>query len=176
MMTLAASVVQVVTSGVDWPAVAAAIAGGVVGLAGIGVTVWQSSKSIGAEETRIKLNEKRRAYARFHASLDNVFATATLRTEESTPEERLSNFFSALPAMYNAASELRLIASPKVATQARNVAAKLAKEASAAIQTPREIDKNNEIYNMREQLYALMRADLGEPSGGGELLPRAPTS
>jgi len=35
VIELASAVVQVVTSGVDWPAVAAAISGGVVGLADI---------------------------------------------------------------------------------------------------------------------------------------------
>jgi hypothetical protein len=75
-------VVQAVTVGPDWPAIAAAI---VVGLAGIGGTLWQGKRSreaqtvnlkqsldaatenlkigIGAEKERMQLTEKRRTYA-----------------------------------------------------------------------------------------------------------------
>lgn len=44
------TVVQV--AGVDWPATAAAIGGGIVGLAGILATVWQSAKRIKTEDDR----------------------------------------------------------------------------------------------------------------------------
>jgi hypothetical protein len=74
----------------------------------------------------------------------------------------LSELAAALPVMYNSASELRLIASAELGELARSIAIKLANEASAAINDRREIDTNNEIYNMRERLYKLMYSDLGQ--------------
>jgi hypothetical protein len=51
-----ATIVQVV-SGVDWPAIAAAIAGGVVGVAGIGATVWQARRSAEAGQLAARKQE-----------------------------------------------------------------------------------------------------------------------
>jgi hypothetical protein len=67
---LASAVVQVVTSGVDWPGVAAAISGGVVGLAGIIATVRQASRSISAQNARAMLDEKRRTYTHYLSAID----------------------------------------------------------------------------------------------------------
>lgn len=42
MLYAGSPVIQVVTTGVDWPAIAAVISTGRVGLAGISVTLWQT--------------------------------------------------------------------------------------------------------------------------------------
>jgi hypothetical protein len=52
VIEVASAVVQVVTSGTDWPATAAAISGGVVGLAGIIFAWHQSGRTISAEDAR----------------------------------------------------------------------------------------------------------------------------
>jgi predicted NUDIX family NTP pyrophosphohydrolase len=59
----ASSVVQVFTSGMDWPAVVAAISGGIVGVTGILASWRQSIKTVNAEDERDKRVEKRRVYA-----------------------------------------------------------------------------------------------------------------
>ena len=59
------AVVQVVTSGVDWPAVVAAISGGIVGLAGIFAAWRQSSRASYAEDARARLDRRFSAYADF---------------------------------------------------------------------------------------------------------------
>jgi phage I-like protein len=174
MTDLASPIVQVV-SGTDWAAIAAAISGGVVGLAGIIFASRQSGKTISAEDARIRLADKRRTYAAFQTSLDRVFAIAAPTTQRATVD-MLSDLDAALPAMYNSASELRLIAPPEVGNQARRVAITLAAQAEAAIRNQQVVDPNNMVYSMREQLYKLMRADLGEPESGRELLSRATQS
>src|SRR5215471_18310757 len=85
---------EVVTVGPDWPAIAAGITTGVVGLAGIGGTLWQGKRSreaqtadlkasldatadnlkvgINAENERARLAEKRRIYARCTTALLRV--------------------------------------------------------------------------------------------------------
>ena len=115
----------------------------------------------GAAFTRGKVTRPRRVYASFHTSLDNVFTIAAPITPRATAD-MLSELAAALPVMYNSASELRLIASAELGELARSIAIKLANEASAAINDRREIDTNNEIYNMRERLYKLMYSDLGQ--------------
>jgi threonine dehydrogenase-like Zn-dependent dehydrogenase len=77
---LITTVVQV--AGVDWPATAAAIGGGLVGLAGIAATVWQSAKRIKAEDDRANRAEQRAAEAdranRRLEAYDAVVAAAEL--------------------------------------------------------------------------------------------------
>jgi hypothetical protein len=120
---MASPVIQVVTSGTDWPAVWAAISGGAVGLAGIGATVWQFRRGIRADNQRAEVAEKRRIYGRYHASLDNVFALAdSVRTASDPDMQRyLSELQDANIEMYSASSELTLVAPRDIAELARNV-------------------------------------------------------
>jgi len=83
---LASPVVQVVTSGVDWPAVAAAIAGGVVGLAGI-IFAWRQSKmTISAEDARTTLAEKRRIYANYLAAIAQYQRLSAIAGDDDTED------------------------------------------------------------------------------------------
>jgi hypothetical protein len=101
-------VVQVVTSGPDWPAIAAAIAGAVVGLAGIIAGYWQSKRSgedaarnlknslnatarnlrisINAENKRAWVAEKRRIYAECLAAFEEL-TTASIEYESTHPKD-----------------------------------------------------------------------------------------
>ncbi len=90
----------------DWTIIVPTAITGVVGLAGIGGTLLSArmtSKSdaenlrtsISAEDARAKLAEKRRAYAAFHASLDNVFAIAATSNPRPTAD-MLSDLDAAL--------------------------------------------------------------------------------
>jgi hypothetical protein len=73
---VASAAVQVFTSGTDWAAIAAAISGGLVGLAGIFAAWRQSGRTISAEDKRAKVAEKRRIYARYLTSITEGVAAA----------------------------------------------------------------------------------------------------
>jgi len=170
---VSSAVVQVVTSGVDWPAVVAAISGGVVGLAGI-IFAWRQSKmTIRADDERVELADKRQIYSKYQASLDDVFTVANILRTEHGPDrpKYLSNLQGANVAMFNATSDVRLAAPAHIANKAREVADTLSKAAVRAAQTGADVDQDNAVYNGRQDLYRLMRADLGVPESGTDLVP-----
>lgn len=102
MIEVASAVVQVVTSGTDWPATATAIsasesakcwrgAGGAVGLAGIVFGARQSSRrTIGAEDQRARLAEKRRIYANFLTTCAE-FVETTISELQASPSGIVSS-------------------------------------------------------------------------------------
>jgi hypothetical protein len=161
-----------VTSGVDWPAVAAAISGGVVGLAGIIAAARQSGKTIIAEDARAKLAEKRRIYANCVAAL-NVYVTAddnAARGTELSPAqnaELLEDYARARDAALNAVSEVDLIAPTEVAFQAHRVMTILL---DAEVGAPA-----SEIAGALVKLTYAMRGDLGEQVPRAEEVRDAPT-
>ena len=107
---LASPVVQVVTSGVDWPAVAAAIAGGVVGLAGI-IFAWRQSKmTISAEDARATLAEKRRIYANYLAAIAQYQRLSAIAGDDDT-EDAFQELQQARMAARLAFQEVILISS-----------------------------------------------------------------
>src|SRR5438552_300981 len=55
-------IVQAATTGTDWPAIAAAVSTGVVGLAGIVATFLSGKRTINAEDARARLAQKRQMY------------------------------------------------------------------------------------------------------------------
>jgi hypothetical protein len=122
----ASAVVQVVTSGVDWPAVVAAISGGIVGLAGIFVAWRQSNRTIDAEDARAKLAEKRRIYASCLDALTHAFKGAKLRnlvteSEGVDPKDAAKVLEAAVStelAAGNAVFEVDLVGSPDVVRSA----------------------------------------------------------
>lgn len=173
MTDLASAPVQLVTTGVDWTAVTAAIVGGVVGLAGI-VFAWRQSKmTISAEDTRAWLVEKRRVYAGFLATCNEVVRVANTKTrlqgKESSSEARadIDEQLEILTA--NIATSmymLELVAPDEVNKLARYFVGDLGMG-----QGP----------GARNRLIAAMRADLGITEGlptvsGTEYAPGDPSS
>jgi len=169
---LASPIVQVI-SGTDWAAIAAAISGGVVGLAGIIFASRQSSKTINADDERAILADKRQIYSKYHASLDDVFTIADILRTEHGPDrpKYLSELQAANVAMFNATSDVRLTAPAGIAGLARKVADTLSGAASRAAQTGSDVDQDNAVYKGRQELYNLMRADLGVPESGADVVP-----
>jgi hypothetical protein len=165
---LASPVVQVVTGGTDWAAIAAAISGGVVGLAGIIFGAHQASRTIGAEDERAVLTDKRQIYSKYHASLDDVFTIANmLRTEDGPDRPKyLSELRSSSVVMFDATSDVLLTAPAGIASRAREVAETLSQAAWRAAKTGSDVDEDNAVYKGRQELYSLMRSDLSvlEPS------------
>lgn len=117
---LSSSVVQVFTSGMDWPAVVAAISGGVVGVTGILASWRQSIKTVGAEDERAKRVEKRRVYAQCLVALTEDFqATTKLQALKEDTDltfriEITEARASAHLATLNAVFEVVLIASTQI--------------------------------------------------------------
>jgi hypothetical protein len=170
---LASPVVQVVTSGTDWPAIVAAISGGVVALAGI-IFAWRQSKmTITADDQRAVLADKRQIYSKYQATLDDVFTVANILRTEHGPDrpKYLSDLQTAGVAMFNATSDVRLTAPADIASQARTVADTLSKAAWRAAQTGSDVDQDNAVYKGRQELYSLMRTDLGVVESGMDLVP-----
>jgi hypothetical protein len=170
---LASTIVQVVTSGVDWPAVVAAIAGSVVGLAGISFAWRQSKMTISADDERATLADKRQIYSKYQATLDDVFTAANILRTEHGPDRPtyLSNLQVANVAMFNATSDVRLTAPAGIASRARSVADTLSKTAWRAAQTGSDVDQDNAVYKGRQDLYDLMRADLGVKESATDVVP-----
>jgi hypothetical protein len=146
--------VQVVTTGIDWPSIAAAISGGVVGLAGIIAAVRQSGRTIRAEDARARLADKRRVYASCLAAFAEL-ARARAKTwayEQSgeVSDEIEDQHAAALKAAMSAYSELQLIAPAKVRKPVYEYFRSLSGDGQA--------DRT-----ARELMVGAMRADLGEP-------------
>jgi hypothetical protein len=173
--------IQIVTTGPDWPAIAAAISTGVVGLAGIGGTLWQGKRarehastdlttgleattddlklSIKAENSRARLMEKRRVYAHFTGMLDAAYALVTgemFYPDTATvlkSEDIIRARHEAMIAAHNGFSELQLIAPAEVRSAAL---------VTIKILTERGIKPD--VWNSRRKnLRERMRTDLGEP-------------
>lgn len=173
MTDLASPVIQVVTTGTDWPAIVAAISGGVVGLAGIIFAARQSNRTIHADDQRADRAEKRQIYAKYQATLDDIFTFANiLRTEDGPDRPKyLSELQAACVAMYNATSDLRLIAPAVIADRARKVAETLNAAAWQAARTGSDVDQDNAVYKGRQQLYFEMRADLRVLESNTDVVP-----
>jgi hypothetical protein len=165
--------VQVVTSGVDWPAIVAAISGGVVGLAGIAFAWLQSKMTTRADDQRAQLADKRDIYSKYQATLDDVFTVANILRTEHGPDrpKYLSDLHAANAAMFNATSDVRLSAPAGIASRARSVADTLSNTAWVAAHNGTGVDPNNDVFNGRQELYSLMRADLGVKETGTDLMP-----
>jgi hypothetical protein len=159
MSELASAVVQVVTSGVDWPATAAAIAGGVVGVAGVVFAARTSSRTITAQDARAKLSAKRRIYANYLSVLTVTFNSAltVIRGKGLTGEERdeiLLKWRDTKAAALSAAWEAKPVGSGAVGDLALDMF-NLLPDASLDL----DFDQWKRTH---ARLLAAMRADLGE--------------
>jgi hypothetical protein len=146
---------------------------GAVAVAGIGGTItatWMTGKSqarnlqlsIGAENRRAMLADKRRTYASFHTSLDRIMILAGEQVPASKPEidRHMSKLDKALTTMYSAASEVVLIAPVEIGALAHVTAREFGRGAKDALRPEGggvDVDSAK-----RERLYDLMRAELAE--------------
>ena len=168
----------------DWGAVST----GVVGLAGIGGTLWQGKRgreaqgedlreslnataknlmlSIQAERELARIAEKRRIYAAFHTSLDHVItAEVYFATHVDKPDRQQfeSDTLAAVAAMFNAMNTVRLIAPIEVYTLTHGLAVEYGKDSRAIARGEGRVDTDT-LSRKREELYRVMRADLDEPT------------
>jgi hypothetical protein len=183
--------VQVVTAGTDW----AAIAAGVLGLAGIIGTYWQGKRGreaastdlkaslaaeaanllagIQAEDMRAERAVKQRIYAACQASfLEMIGAVLSQRTMclQAGPDADMGALKAMVEeprnAMYDAVSELRLIAPTDVANLATEIQVAFLNFIDDTYRGASQLDPTAPpaLADMQERLYIQMRADLGVPA------------
>jgi hypothetical protein len=145
------------TTGTDWPAIVAAITTGVVGIAGIGGTLWSGKRNINAENERARRAEKRLIYARCLAGLGDLAAASAMdksmkenpSSSRATLDDAGKGHMTAYTHATNLYFELMLIAPSTVHDLAY-------KATTAANHT----EKN--VGTLIGALKEAMRADLGE--------------
>jgi hypothetical protein len=198
--------IQIVTVGTDWPAIVSAVVTGTAAIAGIGGTAWQAARgrqasledrqsasddlkrsldqtatnlriSNAAEEQRAIQAEKIRIYSAFQGAVDAVIAVA------GQSEQQAGEFSQARLAMLKATAEVALVAPKKIG----DLADKVARSVNSSIGPSgvrSNVDPRNTIQRDREELYRIMRTDLGtdgtQPtptdsplSGGSRGVPRS---
>jgi hypothetical protein len=165
-----------VTATTDWPAVIT----GIVGVAGITATYFQNraarkaasadltkslnatagnlSTRINAENLRALQMEKQRVYSEFQGSMDDVFVVALRLHGRDTGEADLS---AALNVMYRATAAVKLIAPEPLGNLANETAQAMANETGTTRVGTDIFDRDNKIFNNRQELYRLMRIDVG---------------
>ena len=158
---------------------------GTVGVAGIAGTILAAqltarnqtanlAVSINEERNRSRLSDKRQVYANFMTSLhENLLAWTLASYAETDTGERAVAILGAMPGrvtIYNRLSELELIGSEEVISQARALAKfvgdffnKLTENADTP-QLPVINSFDAQYDQMEKQLYKAMRADLGVES------------
>jgi hypothetical protein len=136
MLNVTAPGVQIVTAGVDWPAIAAGISAGVVGIVGILATLSQGKRAreaassdlhrsldatnknlittINAENERARLATKRQIYTKCLGSLSVLvqawYDDVANRGQPAERQVASDSSASALIAAYNAVAEVQLTA------------------------------------------------------------------
>jgi hypothetical protein len=154
---------------------------GVVGLAGIGGTLWQGKRSreaqtadlkasfdataenlkvgIDAENDRARRAEKRQVYANCISSFGtaiNEIARFHTYTEDPKAYPFMEEYARAIGVVLNAVSEVQLIAPPNMMLLARRAYSATFKFADRA-------DEITTFREVRSELLKAMRADLGDP-------------
>jgi hypothetical protein len=166
MLRVTPTVIQVVTSGVDWPAIVAGISAGVAAVAGIGATFWQAKRGWGHEDKNVRIAEKRRVYVRcltaysavWQAVLYNISFKGTEQGKEAFQELR-----HAVKESSNVFSELQLIASSDVSFAGNAMQARVSQLIiNMAGSSPEEVFEP--FIKTLVELIGAMRSDLGEPS------------
>jgi hypothetical protein len=139
----------IVTSGVDWPAIAASISTGVAAVAGIGGTIWVAVRSWHRDDERAKTTEKRRLYAACLTALNDCLA-ARVRSDTYQDDTAGEAYGTAVVDASNAVWELQLIAPKTVG--------RLASDALFALIRSRD---QYAFTTAQAELINAMRADIG---------------
>jgi hypothetical protein len=137
---------------------------GAVGAAGIGGAIFVARMgnksqaanllvSIGAEDERLRLAEKRRVYALFLGACSEVRSQAFVSRHHANQAEVLADRAMAISRALAAAAEVRLIASDALG----DLADRLSRLANEIVD-----DDKDEYFQVRSELLGAMRADLDE--------------
>lgn len=184
------SVIHVITSGVDWPAVGAAIATVIAAVVGIAGTAMQAQRgritasedlkesldaatrnlklSISAENDRARRDEKRQAYIDFQARMNQFIATAGRldsydpRTAQTGRASLVHALADSVAAMNNALSSLTLAAPETLRRQADAAVQAFFGYAGQVELGVQTAADLEEFIRLRDGLYEAMREDLQE--------------
>jgi hypothetical protein len=177
----------------DWASLIPAAITGVVGLGGIGGTLWEgkrtreaafrdlesslatatqnANESINAEDRRAYVAEKRRAYSALNAAIEHLWFVVT-SSQDFTTEPGRSNYNEAMDALWGTCYAVQLIAPASVYLLAREITDMLTAFGAARVKD-REASRPRRFDSKREQLVRDMRADLDqdEPLSREEAVP-----
>jgi len=188
MLDGAPDVVQVVTSGVDWSAIAAAAATAIAAVAGIWGTSLSAKRGreqasndlrasldaaaenllngINAENERMRRADKRKVYAGFQTAMNKfIVSTSHLESYGSEADDRvhtdmISDLAEAFTTVRNGLSELMLTGPKNIRDLAENAVSILQSYSLAVEMGDQSEDKSSEFLRLRDHLYEAMRADL----------------
>ena len=158
-MNAAGPVIEVVSGGTSWPAIVAAISGGVVGLAGIGATVWASVRNSRVEDKRAHRAEKRRVYVSYLTSITELTRLSYMTPETGNDNPQTKAMSKALSAL----NEVILIGGPEAQRPAETLLSRQFDIVEAARQQRDCKELNSQALKLLYLLHSVMRADLGEP-------------
>jgi hypothetical protein len=148
---------------------------GVVGVGGTALGAWLNGRtqtktlrlSLDAENKRARLADKRRVYVSCIAAISEVF-NAILKVSMfpdksgGVRESLLSEYSAALASLLNATSELQLVGPESMIGLARDIYEPFVLDIAPGPLSEEIRERFREIGELREQLLAAMRADLGE--------------
>jgi predicted S18 family serine protease len=189
MIDIASPVIEVATSGLDWPAIAAGIGTGVVGVAGIIGTFWQGKRgreaasqdlrnsiessaqnlatTIEADKKRAHIAEKRRIYAQFMATLTNLIFIAHEAAigEVGSTEEALRERRASLQRLIDIYPSMWIAFTELMLIASKEVGEAADRAYTVALTLEKLVvsDKLSDLDERIEELRGLMRTDLGEP-------------
>jgi hypothetical protein len=179
-LSATASNVVIVTAGTDWPAIVAATATGIVGIAGIAGTVWQGKRAGDAEKERANHTERLRVYASFLIAVGDIAAafvflrSAYQKTDDSIREKGYAEYAEKRGALYQSLAEVRLIGVRDVESLANDLTDAFVGYASAVMKGQAfESENAINLAKIRQRLTGVMRSDLeGKPRKRRSLVSR----
>ena len=168
---------------INWATIIPPVVTGVVGIAGIGGAILSAKitattqvinlrLSIGAENHRARIAEKRRIYATFIACYNKALDAvnkhrASFSLSESTNDIKAMEAVQqeALKALNDARAEMGLIEPAKFGSLPDQLVDALHSYAEATVVGARELDKPKPAIEsaVHDKLYIAMRTDLAEP-------------
>lgn len=161
MLDAASPVIQVVTTGTDWPAIAAVISTGIVGLVGIGGTIWQAKRNWSKEDYRAKVAEKRRIYVACLTAYNTAYDARIYLETHSSSQKAFDEYRSATQTCLTAVYELLLVAPSDIRNLGHEILASLVNSLG-----------DSSLFNdTLVELLKAMRADLGDPITPGAIPP-----
>jgi len=180
VMETVPDVVYVVTSGADWPAIAAAAATVIAAVAGIWGTFLaakrareQASQDLrasldAAAENLLRSINAENVYADFQAAMNRfIVSTSHLESYGSDADDSarmgmINNLAEAFTAVQDGLSELMLTGPRPIRDEAENAVSILQSYSQAVEMDEQSEDRSPEFLSLRDRLYEAMRADLAE--------------
>jgi hypothetical protein len=166
----------------DWTSIVPAAITGVVGLGGIGGSLWQAKESrqaakadlkesldatsrnlvttLDADDQRMHDAEKRRIYVAFNTAIENLWIVAT-SSEDFTTDPGRDHYNNAMKQLWSTCFEITLIAPRHVSDLVLHIT-NVMNQFASDLRADRSTAEPSDFDRKREELITAMRDDLGE--------------